>query len=109
MAGVKEAPACLACHKTALVSVPDGAPPASAKLAQEKLCLSCHLDNADVRSRVSPGAGFIAKYEESVHGKAEVIIGKQRHGPTGTINLQFDASVTRFGDLAHDSQLPERY
>ena len=44
-----------------------------------------------------------------VHGKAEVIIGKQRHGPTGTINLQFDASVTRFGDLSHDGQLPERY
>lgn len=43
-----------------------------------------------------------------VHGKAEVIIGKQRHGPTGTINLQFDASVTRFGDLA-DSQMPERF
>lgn len=44
-----------------------------------------------------------------VHGKAEVIIGKQRHGPTGTINLQFDASVTRFGDLAPDAQLPERF
>ena len=44
-----------------------------------------------------------------VHGKAEVIIGKQRHGPTGTINLQFDASVTRFGDLSHDGQLPERF
>ncbi len=41
-----------------------------------------------------------------VHGKAEVIIGKQRHGPTGTIDLQFDASVTRFGDLAQDAQLP---
>ena len=44
-----------------------------------------------------------------VHGKAEVIIGKQRHGPTGTINLQFDANVTRFGDLSHDGQLPERF
>lgn len=42
------------------------------------------------------------------HGKAEVIIGKQRHGPTGTINLHFDASVTRFSDLADDQRLPER-
>ncbi|RTL52813.1 MAG: replicative DNA helicase [Bradyrhizobiaceae bacterium] len=43
-----------------------------------------------------------------VHGKAEVIIGKQRHGPTGTIKLQFDASVTRFADLAEEDNLPGR-
>ena len=43
-----------------------------------------------------------------VSGKAEVIIGKQRHGPTGTVNLHFDASVTRFSDLAHDGYIPER-
>src|SRR6202007_365247 len=36
---------------------------------------------------------------ERVDGKAEVIIGKQRHGPTGTIELQFDAAVTRFANL----------
>src|SRR5215475_11692407 len=43
-----------------------------------------------------------------VHGKAEVIIGKQRHGPTGTVELQFDGSVTRFSDLTHDGHLPDR-
>ncbi|WP_024519876.1 replicative DNA helicase [Bradyrhizobium sp. Tv2a-2] len=43
-----------------------------------------------------------------VHGKAEVIIGKQRHGPTGTVDLSFDGSVTRFSDLIQDGHLPER-
>jgi replicative DNA helicase len=45
---------------------------------------------------------------QNVSGKAEVIIGKQRHGPIGTVQLQFDGSVTRFSDLARESQLPER-
>lgn len=33
-------------------------------------------------------------------GKAEVIIGKQRHGPVGIVEMQFDGSLTRFSDLA---------
>src|ERR1700747_267440 len=45
---------------------------------------------------------------DAVHGKAEVIIGKQRHGPTGTIQLQFKAAVTRFSNLAREDHLPER-
>ncbi len=45
---------------------------------------------------------------ELAHGKAEVIIGKQRHGPTGTVDLQFEGSVTRFGDLTSDHHLPDR-
>ena len=43
-----------------------------------------------------------------VSGKAEVIIGKQRHGPIGTVQLQFDGNVTRFSDLARDQYMPER-
>ncbi len=46
---------------------------------------------------------------DAVHGQAEVIIGKQRHGPTGTIKLHFDASVTRFGNLANADRMPDRY
>jgi replicative DNA helicase len=46
---------------------------------------------------------------EAVHGKAEIIIGKQRHGPTGTIQLHFDGDVTRFSNLAQDDRLPDRH
>ena len=36
---------------------------------------------------------------EQVHGKAEVIIGKQRHGPIGSVELSFEGRFTRFGNL----------
>jgi len=32
-------------------------------------------------------------------GRADLIIAKQRHGPIGTVNLQFDAALTRFSSL----------
>jgi replicative DNA helicase len=40
-----------------------------------------------------------------IHNVAEVIIGKQRHGPIGTVRLFFDGTFTKFGNLAN----PERY
>jgi len=43
-----------------------------------------------------------------VTGKAEVIVGKQRHGPTGTVMLQFTPEFTRFSNLAATERLPER-
>jgi replicative DNA helicase len=41
---------------------------------------------------------------EQVHNKAEVLIEKQRHGPTGTVQLFFEGEFTRFADLdmVHD-------
>jgi replicative DNA helicase len=41
---------------------------------------------------------------EQVHGKAEVIIGKQRHGPIGSVELSFEGRFTRFGNLAKQWQ-----
>ena len=41
-------------------------------------------------------------------GKAEIIISKQRHGPTGIIQVQFEAQYTRFMDLAEDSRIPSQ-
>jgi replicative DNA helicase len=46
---------------------------------------------------------------EKVHGRAEIIIGKQRHGPTGTVQLSFEGQYTRFGNLAPDQYLPDRF
>mgnify|MGYP001799883777 CR=1 FL=1 len=37
---------------------------------------------------------------ERLHGRAEVIIGKQRHGPIGTVELSFEGQFTKFGNLA---------
>ncbi len=36
---------------------------------------------------------------ERAHNKAELILAKQRHGPTGRIDLFFEAEFTRFADL----------
>src|SRR3981081_1032011 len=43
-----------------------------------------------------------------VDGKDEALIGQQGPGPPGMAELQFEASLTRFGYLTHDSHLPER-
>ena len=44
-----------------------------------------------------------------VRGRADVIIAKQRHGPTGTVPLAFQGEFTRFADLAMEDRIPERY
>lgn len=45
---------------------------------------------------------------EQLYGKAEVIVGKQRHGPTGTAYLHFSKSTTRFTDMTDEAHIPSR-
>ncbi len=41
---------------------------------------------------------------ERLHGRAEVVIGKQRHGPIGTVELSFEGRFTRFGNIVRPWQ-----
>ena len=68
--GVEGAPNCISCHQSSIVSVNKGKNSLQTKLNQQKLCLSCHLDDPKIRARTTPSAGFIKAYEQSVHGMA---------------------------------------
>lgn len=46
---------------------------------------------------------------ERIHGIAEVIVGKQRHGPTGTVRLMFQREFTRFRNLETPDHLPDDF
>ena len=66
-----------------------------------------YLQNAEPEE----GSEAWVKWDEKLRnakGRAEVIIAKQRHGPTGTAKLGFQAEYTRFSDIAEDEYLPER-
>ena len=45
---------------------------------------------------------------DKVRGVAEVIIGKQRHGPIGTVRLSFNENITKFGNLAREGRFEVR-
>jgi len=45
---------------------------------------------------------------DKVAGLADVIIGKQRHGPIGTVRLHFNADLTKFGNLAREGRYEPR-
>lgn len=49
---------------------------------------------------------YYDKDDPDKQGNAEVIIGKQRNGPTGTVKLKFDAKFNRFRDADPESVSP---
>jgi replicative DNA helicase len=66
-----------------------------------------YLKNKEPREGTPEHLAWMEEMEK-VHGRAELIVGKQRHGPTGTVQVQFTANLTKFSDLAPDRYLPER-
>ena len=59
-------------------------------------------------SRTEPREGTEEHFKwveamDQCRGLAEAIVGKQRHGPIGTVRLSFNAELTRFGNLARES------
>ena len=44
---------------------------------------------------------YYDRENEDLKGKAEIIIAKQRNGPTGSIHLAYLADYTRFENLQH--------
>jgi formate dehydrogenase gamma subunit len=66
--GVKAAPSCVDCHGAhPIVAIADSAS-VLYKPKEPAVCLRCHLDNAQVRQQVGIAAGFIADYQQSIHG-----------------------------------------
>jgi replicative DNA helicase len=43
---------------------------------------------------------------KEIEGIAEIIVGKHRHGPTGTEQLLFHGETTKFANLARAERLP---
>jgi replicative DNA helicase len=68
-----------------------------------------YLQNKEPKPGTEEHAKWLVEMDNA-HGRAEVIIAKQRHGPTGTVPLQFEGQFTRFSNLADDGQLtPQAY
>ncbi|HEX7874640.1 MAG TPA: replicative DNA helicase [Sphingobium sp.] len=46
---------------------------------------------------------------ERIHGVAELIVAKQRHGATGKVRMKFEAHITKFSDLVDDNYVDDSY
>ncbi|HTK81364.1 MAG TPA: cytochrome b/b6 domain-containing protein [Bacteroidota bacterium] len=105
-ANVTGAPNCLTCHSQRIAS--SGEPQDSlVKIAQMNLCLSCHRDDPDVRSRTAPSTGFISSYETSVHGSA-LLRGNQK--AANCVDCHGSHEMKKGSDpaaLVNRSKLPE--
>jgi replicative DNA helicase len=67
-----------------------------------------YMARSEPRPDTEEHAAWMAKMEQ-IHGLADVIVAKQRHGPIGTVTLQFQSEFTRFRDLEREEYVPEGF
>jgi replicative DNA helicase len=60
---------------------------------------SYYLERTEPREGTDEHIAWMRQVDE-LRNQAEVIIGKQRHGPIGKVKLFFDSRYTRFGNLS---------
>lgn len=60
-----------------------------------------YLSRAEPREGTEDHAKWLARMNE-VGDTAEIIIGKQRHGPIGKVDVHFEEKFTKFSNLADD-------
>lgn len=67
-----------------------------------------YMMRTEPRADTAEHAAWMEKMEK-IHGLADTIVAKQRHGPIGTVTLQFQSEYTRFSDLARDEYVADHY
>lgn len=72
-----------------------------------------HAQNEPKRRENESDDAFNSRHQrwmeqgEKIRNIAQAIIGKNRHGPTGTVAMHFDGRYTRFSDLEQRYDIPE--
>jgi cytochrome b subunit of formate dehydrogenase len=68
--GVRAVPDCLSCHREPIAGQHAQPGIVELKLAQNKLCESCHVEKPELAGKPAMGAKFVSSFEQSVHGAA---------------------------------------
>ena len=68
--GKRTTPDCMGCHEERIASQGPARTRVELKLAQAKLCESCHVGNPEVAGQSNLGAKFVSSFDHSVHGAA---------------------------------------
>ncbi|MCX7761872.1 MAG: cytochrome b/b6 domain-containing protein [Candidatus Kryptonium sp.] len=69
ISGFESAPSCTDCHGEHDIMRVTSAESKISRANEVGVCLKCHLDNPEVRKRMTHVPSFIASYENSIHGR----------------------------------------